>query len=65
MYSCFSALCLCIMYIRGVCRDQKRMLNPLELEIDNFEYCVGSLEEQAVLLAPESSIQLHIFVVVW
>jgi hypothetical protein len=54
-------ICLCMLH---VCGGQKRVLNPLELELDSCELpcgcCklnLGPLEEQPVLLTAEPSLQ--------
>jgi hypothetical protein len=60
-------VCLCIMFVSGVHRGQKRVSDLLELELEIVASChVGAgnqtwalQEEQAVLLTGEPPLQLH------
>ena len=57
--------CLCITCVPGIHRNQKTMLNLLELELDSYELSCGGwepnpglLEKQQVLSTDEPSLQL-------
>lgn len=62
IFLCMWVFCLyvylCTMYLHVTCGGQKRMLGPLELEL---QIAVSLQEEQPVLLAAELSLQPELF----
>lgn len=62
---CICMLCMCRSHICGACGGQRKLLDPLEMELQEIVSCLmwvlgtkfgSSLEEQQVLLNAESSI---------
>ena len=58
-------VCLCTTCMLDASRDQKRVLDPLQLEllpVGGWDLNLGSLEEQPVPLTTEPSLQLLTFI---
>lgn len=62
LFMCVLTACMCTTCIPGACECQKRVSDPLGLELQPlcgpWELTLGPLEEQPVLLTVEPSLQL-------